>query len=76
MGPLRYVLRGITLETMAKRDAPMLVTPIRLPRLLLRRLDAYAKQLRDEQPGVQITRSDAIRLLLERGLDTMSKRKR
>ncbi len=46
-------------------------TPIRLPEALRRRLDAYAGRLRREQPGITITRSDVMRLLLERGLDAL-----
>ena len=49
----------------------MLVTPIRFPEALLRRLDRHAEQLRREQPGVEITRSDVIRLLLGRALDAV-----
>jgi predicted transcriptional regulator len=50
------------------KPTPMAVTPIRLPPALLRRLDHYAVRLRREHPGARFTRSDAIRLLLERAL--------
>lgn len=54
---------------MAKpKPTSMKITPIRYPPDLLRRLDRHAERLRREQPGVTITRSDVIRLLLERGL--------
>jgi hypothetical protein len=51
------------------KPPPMAVTPIRLPVALIKRLDRHAARLRAEQPGVNITRSDAIRLLLSRALD-------
>lgn len=44
-------------------------TAFRLPRELLKRLDAHVEQLRREQPGMTISRADAVRVLLGRALD-------
>lgn len=41
----------------------------RLPSTLIARLDDYAKQLAIEQPGMRVTRTDAVRVLLTRALD-------
>jgi hypothetical protein len=40
----------------------------RLPLELLERLDQHTAKLRRKTPGVRITRSDAVRLLLTRAL--------
>ena len=44
---------------------------VRLPKALLERVDAYAERLRDEQPGPAWKRSDVVRLLLARALDSV-----
>ena len=44
---------------------------VRLPNALLERVDAYAERLRDEQPGPAWKRSDVVRLLLARALDSV-----
>lgn len=36
---------------------------------LVKRVDAYAKQLATEQPGLDFSRADAVRVLLTRALD-------
>jgi hypothetical protein len=41
----------------------------RLPDDLMSRVDAYAKRLEAEQPGISVTRADAVRALLTRALD-------
>lgn len=41
----------------------------RLPKKLVARLDEYAAQLANEQPGLTVTRTDVVRILLTRGLD-------
>ena len=46
-------------------------TGFRLPIELVERLDAYAEQLRKEQPGMTIRRADVVRLLLTRALDEL-----
>ena len=40
----------------------------RLEDALLRRLDAYAKQLESETPGLKLARADVVRVLLLRAL--------
>jgi hypothetical protein len=45
-------------------------TAIRLPDALLARVDEYAALVSAQMPGVHVTRSDAIRVLLLRGLET------
>lgn len=44
-------------------------TYVRLDDVLLARIDRYAERLAAEQPGFRPTRSDAIRILLHKGLD-------
>lgn len=44
------------------------VVSIRLPLDLVRRLDAYADELRLITPGVNVTRTDAARAILTRAL--------
>jgi len=48
----------------------------RLPEALIEQIDAFMLELRRTSPGITISRSDAIRVLLERGLKaTQSERK-
>lgn len=47
----------------------MKVIPFRLPVDLITRLDKYAEQMKAEQPGLQVTRADALRVLLTDALD-------
>lgn len=49
---------------------------VRLPKALLERVDTYAERLRDEQPGPSWKRSDVVRLLLARALDSVEPRGR
>jgi hypothetical protein len=44
---------------------------IRLPVPVMDRLEAHARRLRDRNPGVSVTRADAIRALLLDALDTI-----
>lgn len=44
-------------------------TAFRLPEDLVERLDAYAKQVERENPGMTVSRADAVRMLLTRALD-------
>jgi hypothetical protein len=44
-------------------------TAFRLPLQLLDRIDRHGARLREEQPGITITRADVVRLLLTRALD-------
>jgi hypothetical protein len=41
----------------------------RFPLSLLRRLDAYADQMSAQMPGLRFSRADAVRVLLEKGLE-------
>jgi len=41
----------------------------RLPADLLKRIDRHAERMRDAQPGVNVTRTDVVRMLLTRALD-------
>jgi hypothetical protein len=41
----------------------------RLTEGLLSRLDRLAKRLSGERPGLRVTRTDVVRMLLTRGLD-------
>lgn len=41
----------------------------RLPKGLIKRLDAYAAHLEKEQSGMTFTRTDVVRVLLTRALD-------
>lgn len=56
-----------------KRDDDLMAetqqTAFRLPTDLLRRLDNHVKRLQDDSPGMKVTRADAVRMLLTRGLD-------
>ena len=37
---------------------------------MVKRLDAYARRLEAERPGLKVARADAIRILLEQGLSS------
>ena len=54
---------------MPKRASPMKVIPFRLPADLVKRLDKHAERMQAEQPGLQVTRADALRVLLTEALD-------
>ena len=41
----------------------------RLPADLLKRIDRHAERMRVAQPGVNVTRTDVVRMLLTRALD-------
>jgi hypothetical protein len=47
----------------------MKVIPFRLPADLIKRLDKYAERMQAKQPGLQVTRADALRVLLIDALD-------
>jgi hypothetical protein len=62
------------METL-ERDEQMADTEqvaFRLPKSLIARLDDYAAQLAEEQPGMAYTRTDVVRVLLTRALDATS----
>ena len=45
----------------------------RLEDALLRRIDAYAKQLEQQTPGLKLARVDVVRILVLRGLSEVEK---
>jgi sulfate adenylyltransferase subunit 1 (EFTu-like GTPase family) len=51
-------------------------TAFRLPVDLIERLDKHVKRLQDAAPGMNITRADAVRVLLTRGLDEAEQKPR
>lgn len=55
-----------------KASAPTKQIAIRLPPDLIDRIDAYAEQLQEKVPGVSITRTAAIRDLLEHSLSAQN----
>ena len=58
-------------ETLREMEENMATKQVafRLPLELVERLDAFAARMEKESPGLRITRADAARLLLTRGLD-------
>ena len=52
------------------------VISIRLPLDLIKRLDDYAAQLKSSTPGINVTRTDAARAILTRGLSELSAAKK
>ena len=47
----------------------MAVVPFRIPADLVKRLDAHATRLSKRNPGMRVTRADALRTLLLTALD-------
>jgi predicted transcriptional regulator len=47
----------------------MKVIPFRLPADLVKRLDKHAERMQAGTPGLQVTRADALRVLLTEALD-------
>lgn len=55
---------------MAKRlTEPHIGVTVMLTNQLIDRLEAYRQRMQDELPGLNVSKSDAARLLLSRGLD-------
>lgn len=52
------------------------LTAIRIPAPLLARIDAFTKNLQAQMPGSEITRSEAIRILITHALDGLAPVKR
>lgn len=48
-------------------------TAIRLDNDLIERIDQYRRDKEEENPGLEISRSSAIRMLLNKGLDLVEK---
>jgi hypothetical protein len=54
-------------------DAPRLhVLTLRVPEELLRRLDAYTAEVQAAQPYLRLSRTDVLRMLLDKGLSATS----
>lgn len=53
----------------ASETGPTVVFGVRLSHRTVRELDAYAHELRADQPGRRASRADAVRLLVARGLE-------
>lgn len=67
---LPMVIPSTTMLPVTK-NTRMEVYAFKLPADLVERLDAHATRLRDESPGVRITRADALRTLLISALDSV-----
>ena len=63
MRPLETPKRG-----RPKKDAVMDTLAVRLPDELVAEIDTYVSRLKDQLPGFNISRADAIRQLLTVGL--------
>jgi hypothetical protein len=48
---------------------PMVLMAMRLPQALLKRVEDHAERLRRATPGANLTRADAVRVLLTAALD-------
>jgi hypothetical protein len=48
------------------------VLTLRVPEELLRRLDAYSAEVQAAQPYLRVSRADALRMLLDKGLPAIS----
>lgn len=72
MGSQR-VVNGITLNyaALVSKSTRMEVYAFKLPAELVERLDAHAGHLREQSPGIHITRADALRALLISALDSV-----
>jgi len=58
-------------ETLQEEEDDMATRQVafRLPVELVERLDALAKRMQDESPGLRVTRADVVRLLLTSALN-------
>jgi hypothetical protein len=56
-----------TLEDAMAENSEQIV--VRIPKPLAKRLDAHVEAMKKEQPGMTITRSDAVRMFIVRCLD-------
>lgn len=56
------------MKTRSDPTVNALSMPLRIPKSMLAKVDRYVVRLQKEMPGLGITRSDAIRVLLERAL--------
>jgi len=58
-----------------KKNIKNSVLSLRLPVEIIEQLDALADSLKKEQPGINVTRADAARVLLLRGLEVSNIKK-
>ena len=58
------------------QNEPTVQVAFRLPESLIARLDEYVEHMKRSAPGVNVTRADAVRYLLNRGLDGDAETKR
>jgi hypothetical protein len=49
---------------------------LRVPVSLLRSLDAEAKAMQEERPGLKVSRTDVVQVLLNEALEARTKRRR
>lgn len=59
---------------MTKKTKPQLQTAVRLPEALVQRIDRHVGHL--NRNGLQITRSDVIRLAASQGMDVIEKQRK
>ena len=59
-----------------RKDETLVTVSVRLPQALLGQVDDCAKALEEEAPLLQVTRTDAVRYLIQIGLEQFSKRKK
>jgi metal-responsive CopG/Arc/MetJ family transcriptional regulator len=59
-----------------RKNETLVTVSVRLPQALLGQVDDCAKALEDEAPLLQVTRTDAIRYLIQIGLEQFAKRKK
>jgi len=56
---------------MSRATSGGVTTAFRLPPSIAARVDAFARSLETHEPGREVTRSEAIRILITRGLDSV-----
>jgi hypothetical protein len=54
---------------MSRATSGGVTTAFRLPPSIAARVDVFARSLEGREPGREVTRSEAIRILITRGLD-------
>ena len=59
-----------------RKNETLVTVSVRLPQALLAQVDDCAKALENEAPLLQVTRTDAIRYLIQIGLGQFSKRRK
>ncbi len=60
-------------ESILQEDemAKTTLVAFRLDNELLKRIDAYAKRIEEQSPGIKLARADAVRAILLRGLEEL-----